>query len=74
MPYTMDAAAAGVRVAGHQRDASTKQAEDIKHYLERSENRFLPEVILSVRVPVNLVVARGEIGPDELGLGEPSSA
>ena len=70
VPYTMDADALGRRVAGHQRDASTKHAEDIKHYLERSENRFLPEVILSVRVPVNLVVARGEIGPDELGLGE----
>ena len=71
VPYTMDADADGRSVAGHQRDASTKHAEDIKHYLERSENRFLPEVILSMRVPVNLVVARGEIGPDEqLGLGE----
>ena len=70
VPYTMDAGDAGARVAGHQRDASTKHAEDIRHYLERSENRFLPEVILSVRVPVNLVVARGEIDPDELGLGE----
>ena len=70
VPYTMDAGAAGPRVAGHQRDTSTKHAEAIKHYLERSENRFLPGVILSVRMPVNLVVARGEIGPDELGLGE----
>ena len=70
VPYTMDAPAPGPRVAGHQRVASTKHAQDIKHYLERSENRFLPEVILSVRVPVNLVAARGEIGPDELGLGE----
>ncbi len=70
VPYTMDTDALAPRVAGHQRDVSTKHAEEIKHYLERSENRFLPEVILSVRVSVNLVAARGEIGRDDLGLGE----
>ena len=70
VPYTMDSGAPGNRVAGHQRAVSDKHARDVKHYLEQSENRFIPEVILSVRVPVNLVVARGEIGTDALGLGE----
>ena len=70
VPYTMDAGAPGARVAGHQRAVSEEHAKDVKHYLEQSGYRFIPEVILSVRVPVNLVVARGEIGLDDLGLGE----
>ena len=70
VPYTMDAGDPGSRVAGHQRAASERHAEEIKQFLEQSENRFLPEVILSVRAPVTLVVARGEIDPDERGLGD----
>ena len=70
VPYTMDAGDPGSHVAGHQRVASERHAKEIKQFLEQSENRFLPEVILSVRAPVNLVVARGEIDPDERGLGD----
>lgn len=70
VPYKMDEGTQAFSVVGHQRPESAKHAEDIKKYLERSENRFIPEVILSVRDPVNLVIARGEIDPDELGLGE----
>lgn len=70
VPYKMEDGEQGFRVVGHQRAESEKHAEDIKKYLERSENRFLPEVILSVRVPVKLIVNRGEIGPNELGLGD----
>lgn len=70
VPYKMEDGEQGFRVAGHQRVESTKHAEEIKKYLEQSENRFLPEVILSVRTSVNLVVARGEIAPDDLGFGE----
>ena len=70
VPHTMDAGDLGTHVAGHQRVASKRHAEEIKQFLEQSEYRFLPEVILSVRAPVNLVVARGEIGPDERGLGD----
>ena len=70
VPYKMEEGGQTFRVEGHQRVESAKHAEDIKNYLERSENRFLPEVILSVRAPINLVVARGEIDPDDLGLGE----
>jgi len=70
VPYKMEDVLQGNRVAGHQRLESPKHAEDIKNYLERSDNRFLPEVILSVRVSVSLVVRDGEINPDELGMGE----
>ena len=73
VPYTMDATDTDYGlVTGHQRAVSPRHARDIKRYLEDSDYRFLPEVILSVRVPVNLVVARGEIDPNEetLGLGE----
>ncbi|MEA5113981.1 MAG: hypothetical protein VB050_08115 [Geobacteraceae bacterium] len=70
VPYKMENGDQGFRVVGHQRVESAKHAEEIKNYLEQSENRFLPEVILSVRAPVKLMVNRGEIDPDELGLGE----
>lgn len=70
VPYRMEDGEQGFRVVGHQRVESAKHAEEIKNYLEQSENRFLPEVILSVRAPVKLMVNRGEIDPDELGLGE----
>ena len=70
VPYRMEDGEQGFRVVGHQRMESVKHAEEIKNYLEQSENRFLPEVILSVRVPVRLIVNRGEIDQDELGLGE----
>lgn len=70
VPYRMEDGEQGFRVVGHQRVESAKHAKEIKSYLEQSENRFLPEVILSVRVPVRLMVNRGEIDPDELGLGE----
>ncbi len=70
VPYKMEDGEQGFRVIGHQRVESARHAEEIKAYLEHSENRFLPEVILSVRTPVKLMVKRGEIDPDELGMGE----
>lgn len=69
VPYKMEDGEQGFRVVGHQRVESAKHTEEIKNYLEQSENRFLPEVILSVRAPVKLMVNRGEIDPAELGLG-----
>lgn len=70
VPFKMEAGPAGAGIIGHQRPESEKHAEDIKKYLEQSESRFLPEVILSVRSPVRLETARGEVEPDDLGLGE----
>ncbi|MGE4584917.1 MAG: hypothetical protein AB7C91_09715 [Sphaerochaeta sp.] len=70
VPYKMENGDQEYRVVGHQRPESVKHAEDIKRYLEQSENRFIPEVILSVRSPVHLFVNRGVIEPDDLGFGE----
>ena len=70
VPYTMDSGPGLGLVDGHQRLVSDRHAEEIKQYLERSENRFLPEVILSMRVPVKLVGAHGESSLDELALGD----
>lgn len=56
VPYEMsDHEAETSRVVGHQRELNPKHALDIKKYLEQSDNRFLPEVVLSARVPVNPV-------------------
>jgi hypothetical protein len=44
------------RVAGHQREIDPKHARDIKKYLEQSDNRFIPEVILSVRYEVAPII------------------
>jgi hypothetical protein len=70
VPCRMEDGGQGFRVVGHQRGESAKHAEEIKNSLEQSENRFIPEVIFSLRVPVSLAVNRGEIAPDELGLGD----
>ena len=54
VPYEMtDHETEAQRVIGHQRELNEKHALDIKKYLEQSDNRFLPEVVLSCRVPVN---------------------
>lgn len=39
------------RVVGHQRELNEKHALDIKKYLEQSDSRFLPEVVLSYWLP-----------------------
>lgn len=49
VPYQMAELDAQGQVVGHQRQLDTKHAEDIKSYLEKSDNRFLPEIIISVR-------------------------
>ena len=63
VPYEMTGhETQGQRVVGHQRELNEKHALDIKKYLEQSDNRFLPEVVLSARVPVNPVdVDRGVV-------------
>jgi len=70
VPYKMQNSGSSSRVVGFQRQESDRHAEDIKKYLEKSDNRFLPEVILSVRTPVNLVLHNREIDPDDKALGD----
>jgi len=40
------------RVLGHQRELDVSHAQDIKRYLEQADNRFIPEIILSLRCEV----------------------
>ena len=49
VPYQMTDGDQTDQVAGHQRKLDLKHAKDIKTYLEESDNRFIPEVILAVR-------------------------
>ncbi len=48
VPYELSDGAEPGQVVGHQRQLNEKHALDIKKYLERSDNRRIPEVILSV--------------------------
>jgi hypothetical protein len=49
VPYEMEEGGAEVTVNGQQRKLDPLHAERIKRYLESGEQRFLPEVILSIR-------------------------
>ena len=56
VPYEMEDAGNGVRVKGQQRKLDPEHAERIKRYLESGEQRFLPEVILSIRGELDEVI------------------
>ena len=53
VPYEMEETDDAVEIVGQQRKLDTQHAERIKRYLESGEQRFLPEVILSVRTEVD---------------------
>jgi len=48
VPYEMERAQDGM-VVGQQRQLDVQHAESIKRYLENGDQRFLPEIILSIR-------------------------
>jgi hypothetical protein len=50
VPYKMTVGNELGRVLGHQRELDKKHAQDIRRYLEHGDNRFIPEVILSLRI------------------------
>lgn len=50
VPYEMEEQGNTSQVQGQQRKLDEQHAENIKRYLENGEQRFLPEVILSVRL------------------------
>jgi hypothetical protein len=71
VPFKMNIENEPERVFGHQRDLDEKHAKDIKTYLERSDNRFIPEVILSLRCDnLEEIRERDEI----LGIQTPSDS
>lgn len=50
VPYEMESDNSNAQVTGQQRKLNLDHAGRIKRYLESGEQRFLPEVILSIRV------------------------
>ena len=48
-PFLMEKNVSDGQLEGHQRKIDPIHAQRIKTYLEKSDNRFLPEVILSIR-------------------------
>ncbi len=50
VPVFMHELNAEGQVAGHQRELDRQHAEDVKRYFEEGERRFIPEIVLSVRV------------------------
>jgi len=63
VPYELSDSAEPGRVVGHQRQLNEKHALDIKKYLEQSDNRLIPEVILSVRGMFNNAMLRDAGAP-----------
>ena len=49
VPYEMTDSDSSAQVIGHQRQINENHAAEIKQYLEKSDTRFFPEVILSIR-------------------------
>lgn len=60
VPYSMTDGGQPQRVTGHQRELDPKHADDIRKYLEKSDSRFIPEVILSVRCHVEPITIEDE--------------
>ena len=70
VPYQMTDGGQTDHVAGHQRKLNPKHAKDIKNYLEQSDNRFIPEVILAVRCEAEPIQIENEtVGVQTKGYG-----
>ncbi|MBC8433780.1 MAG: hypothetical protein H8D96_17865 [Desulfobacterales bacterium] len=61
VPYELSDGPEAGRVVGYQRKLNEKHALDIKKYLEQSDNRLIPEVILSVRGAFNNVTDQEKV-------------
>ena len=58
VPYEMEDDGDGAQMKGQQRKIDPQHAERIKRYLENGDQRFLPEVILSIRIGLTEEVDR----------------
>lgn len=61
VPYELNEGPEAGRVVGHQRQLNERHALDIKKYLEQSDNRLIPEIILSVRGVFNNVTEQERV-------------
>ncbi len=57
-------------VTGHQRPLDEVHAEEVKKYFEQGDQRFVPEVILSLRVPLSpeMLTPVGNFAPTQIGV------
>lgn len=70
VPVLMEPPQANGEVRGHQRPLDEDHAEDVRRYFEQGDQRFIPEIILSVRLPLEpetLPVAGG-FAPTQIGV------
>lgn len=63
VPYELSDGPEADRVVDYQRQLNEKHALDIKKYFEQSDNRIIPEVILSLRGVFNNAILRDAAVP-----------
>lgn len=70
VPVLMEETNAHGQVQGHQRELDDDHAEDVKRYFEQGDQRFIPEIILSVRLPLEpeTLPSKGNFGPHQVGV------
>ena len=66
----MEAPLANGVVHGHQRPLDDDHAEDVRRYFEQGDQRFIPEIILSVRLPLTpeTLPGQGGFAPTQIGV------
>lgn len=70
VPVLMGEPQADGAVFGHQRPIDENHAEDVRRYFEHGDQRFIPEIILSVRLPTEpeILPATGAFTPTQVGV------
>jgi hypothetical protein len=70
VPVLMDEPQANGEVQGHQRPLDETHAEEVRRYFEQGDQRFIPEIILSVRLPIEKeeLAATGNFAPVQVGV------
>lgn len=70
VPVLMEEPQANGAVVGHQRPLDENHAEEVRRYFEQGDQRFIPEIILSVRLPMEReeLLAAGAYEPVHVGM------
>jgi hypothetical protein len=70
VPVLMEEPQADGAVTGHQRPLDEDHAEEVRRYFEQGDQRFIPEIILSVRLPMEKeeLPPAGNFAPHQVGV------
>ena len=70
VPVLMEEPQANGVVLGHQRPLDENHAEEVRRYFEQGDQCFIPEIILSVRLPIEAetLPATGNFAPTQVGV------